>query len=393
MKINIEAQLLCLESKYLRGIPFYIINLLKALDKRNKNEYSVSFFDFYGERNNRRYIDKYVLAQLKNTKCYECNSLSYKTILDAIYQDNHGTYNQKAYSEYIGAKADIFHFPSVANVPQNVDGKIVVTVCDILPLLNQFKHYWTEDHQRNFLNSINYIKENRDIEIISISENTKNDLVEVIGIEPERIHAIPLAYDSVSLYSDKDHSVLKKLRIESEYLLYLGAIDYRKGIVEIIESFDLVKEKYPDIKLVLAGNVEKIFETELKASLNKCRNKNNIIFTGFVDENEKRVLMSCAYAFLFPSEYEGFGLPILEGMACGTPIITTNVSSIPEVGENAVLYVEKSNYRDLTEKILYLLENENVRRKYIDLGYKQIRKFSWEKTAQMTETVYEKVGK
>lgn len=390
MRVNIEAQLLCLESKYLRGVPFYIINLVKALDKRNQNEYMLSFFDYGRERNNKRYIEEYLYQYLEHTELCECNSLSFKDIIDATASGDHSSYNSRTYSQYMGQKADIYHFPAPTNIPHNVDGKMVVTVNDLLPLLDEFRHYWTKEHQKAFLNTMKYIKENEEIQVIAISENTKKDLVEVLDIDKNRITVVPDAYDEKKLFCDKNRKLISGI-VDGTYLLYLGAIDYRKGIIEIIEAFDMIKQHYPDLKLVLAGNIESIFRIKLEETLAKCKNQKDIIMPGFVDENQKRVLMSCAEAFLFPSEYEGFGLPILEGMACQTPVITTNVSSIPEVGGEAVLYVRKNDSCDLADKIEYLLNSESNRKKYIELGKVQLNKFSWDRTAELTEKVYAKI--
>jgi len=100
-------------------------------------------------------------------------------------------------------------------------------------------------------------------------------------------------------------------------------------------------------------------------------------------------LLSDAAAFLFPSEYEGFGLPVLEAMACGSPVITTNVSSLPEVGGDAAIYVSPKNPEQLAVEIVRLLNSESLRNEYIQKGFEQVKKFSWKKTAQMTEEVYE----
>lgn len=393
MKVNVETQLLCVESKYLRGIPFYIMNLIRMFNESKKNEYSISYFDYQKERGNKLYIEKHLAGMFDNIKVCECNELSYKSILAGIITNRHELYNAKTYSEYMGYKADLYHFPSVANVPRNVDGKVVVTVCDILPILDQYKKYWTKEHQYNFWNSTKYVRENREVDIISISENTKTDLVEVLGIEPERIYTVPLACDSNSLYEDRDYAKIRNIGIDTPYLLYIGAIDYRKGIVEIVRAFDIIKRAFPDMKLVLAGNVEAIFKDRLAESLNASAYSDDVVLTGFVDENTKRKLISCAEILLFPSEYEGFGLPILEGMACRTPVITTKVSSIPEVGGDAVVYCEVNNCESLAEKINFLLQDSGVRDDYVIRGDERLKIFSWEKTSEMTESVYELCGR
>ena len=391
MRVNIEIQLLLMEQKYVRGIPSYLINLIKALKERNMYEYSASFFDYGKERNNRAYAEKYLGEYLNSDEFKECNSLSYRTIIDGLLSGDASSYNSKTYGDYFNYHADVYHFPSINQIAQNAEGKIVTTVCDIMPLIPQYKDYWTVGNQTYFKNAFKYVYENKDINLISISENTKNDIVNLMNIEPERIFVTLLGYDKSKIYHETDDAELQRMGISGPFLLYLGALDYRKGIGEILKAFDIIKEKNPDIKLVLAGNPEEIFKRDLSQMLSECKFIEDVIMPGYVTEYQKRILLSSAKIFLFPSEYEGFGLPVIEAMACQTPVITTNISSIPEVGGDSVVYVSPNKYKDLADAIYELLDNESYREELIKLGYERAQTFSWSNTALQTEKVYEYV--
>lgn len=386
MKVNIEVQHICTPN--LRGIPYYIINLVDALVKRGENEYSASFFDFQKERNNRAYVEDYLSSAIsRGLRLEECNSLSYKAFTDGYLTGDISSYANKQYSEYFSDEADVYHFPHVWSIPQNCQKNMIVTVHDILPVIPEFSYGWKSSVGESFLNSLKYLRDRKDIQVVADSAWTKKDLVDRINISEDRIHVVPLAYDKAIHYVDKDMSVLRDMQIDGSYVLYLGALDFRKGVVDILDAFEIIKETNRDIKLVLAGKLDKSV-TPIWDKLNNYKYIDDVILTGFVNDTQKRVLLSCAEAFLFPSEYEGFGLPVLEAMACGTPVITTNVSSLPEVGGDAVLYVSPKNPEELSVAINKILLSEELRKDYIARGFERIKQFSWDKTAEMTEAVY-----
>ena len=386
MKINIEVQHLC--SNVLGGVPYYTINLIEALVNRNLNEYSVSFFDGNRELNNRAYIERYLKNPISNgLKILECNDLSYKNIVEESIKGACASYADKTYSEYFKNDFDMCHLPVSLGIAENITQKTIVTVHDILPVLPKFKMAWNERTQTILERTLQYIKNHKDINVIADSLSTKNDIMKYFDISSERIHVVPLGYDVNQYYPDKNKSIINPLGITGPYLLYLGRLDLRKGIVDILDAFEVLKEKRKDLTLVLAGAFD-TSATVIKERLNNYKYLEDVILPGFVTLEQKRALMSGAEIFLFPSEYEGFGLPVLEAMACGTPVITTNVSSLPEVGGDAVLYVGPKNPEELAEAIQKILNSETIRNEYIQKGFEQCKKFSWDKTAEMTEEVY-----
>ena len=389
MNIDIEVQYLCLKQEFVRGIPYYIKNLIDNLVVYGNNNYSISLFDYGKERNNIEYIYKYLKNNtIDKVKIHECNDLSYKKFFEGYIADTSKAYDSKSYEEYVNGSFDVVHFPSVLSLPQNVKTKTVVTVHDVIPCLPSFEANWNADIQEVFLKSVDYVRDRRDITVIADSASTKRDLMTVSGIEGSRIYVVPLAIDNNNVYFQEDEATLERMHISGEYILYLGALDPRKGIIDIIKSFTAVKNTYPDIKLVLAGGMEPNYKDRIIDTLNSSAYIDDIILPGYVTDEQKRILLSSAEIFLFPSEYEGFGLPVLEAMTCGTPVITTNVSSLPEVGGDAAVYVSPNNVDELSEAIIRLLDDAVLRDELKQKSIIQSQLFSWEKTVKLTEDVY-----
>lgn len=386
MRVNIEMQHSC--TLVPRGIAQYGINLMKSLVRRNVYNYSISFFDYRRERNNRQYIDKYFNSDiLRHITVFECNSLSYADVQLANLVNRPELYCHKSYSEYTGAEADVFHFPFSQTLFTNMSKPTVVTVHDVAPLLPKYSKYWGLAERLYFESGIKILEQAEDMLIVADSLCTKNDLISIAKISPKRVFVVHLAYDHTIHFPEPNEELLMDMGIDTPYLLYLAALDRRKGLLNIIDSFGQVKPRFKDLKLVLAGNHDGTF-TDLFERIETSPFREDIICTGFVSDLQKRALLSGAEIFLFPSEYEGFGLPVLEAMACGSPVITTNVSSLPEVGGGAAVYVSPGNTQQLSYEIERLLSSSSLRKEYTQKGFEQIKKFSWDKTAQMTEDVY-----
>lgn len=223
--------------------------------------------------------------------------------------------------------------------------------------------------------------------IIAISEATKKDIIDLWEIDERKIIVSycggPQIIDSY-ISKNEQNSICKNIRKLSNFFLFIGTIEPRKNIITIVHAFEkFCEETGEDAKLVICGKTgwrcESIYE-----AINHSIYKNNIILTGYVDDNEKCFLMKNAKAFLYPSLYEGFGIPILEAMEYDLPIITSDISSMPEVGGDAVLYLRNQTNSDelknLMKKTYYLTDEEkNVLIKKMN---GQSRKFSWDKNAE-----------
>jgi len=270
-------------------------------------------------------------------------------------------------------------------VPSLLKGKMVVTLHDLLPLL--FPMYFCDADREAFLNGLNTALDN-DAIIMADSLATKKDIIREYGYDADKIHVVYLGYDKQLHYPDKDEKFLAEMGITSPYMFYCGAIDMRKNILSTIDAFMMISKDFPELKLVLAGG-ECPNNAPIKKRLEELKD-DRIITMGYISDEQKRKLMSGATAFLFPSFYEGFGLPILEAMACGCPVITSDVSSMPEVVGDAGILINPESTLELAEAMNKVVSSETLRRGMIEKGFLQAKKFSWDKTAEEVEEVYRK---
>lgn len=390
MVVNIEVQSLCVPYNLVRGIPQYTKNLIKNLLQNGNNEYTFSLFDYNNERGNRNYFLDNLDVNINKDCILENNTVDYRKIKEAIGNKNLSFFKGVGYADYFPKrKWDIIHLPSHLNIPYNLSEQAVVTVHDILPLFDEKKLIYDLSRKPGFSHGMEFLRDSK-TRIISVSEYTKEKIIEFFDIQPERIDVIHNGYNRDFYHKKVDEYTIKKYNIEGQYLLYLGAIQRRKDMYSALKAFEIVKEKKKDIKIVFAGN--KVENTDdFYNMVSKSNYRKDIIVTGYVTEEEKRSLMSGAEVFVFPSLAEGFGLPIIEAMACETPVITTNQTSLPEVGGDAALYVPPRRPDLIADYIISLLENESLRLGCIKKGIKQKEKFSWERCSRETEEIYKKM--
>jgi glycosyltransferase involved in cell wall biosynthesis len=238
--------------------------------------------------------------------------------------------------------------------------------------------------------------------IITISNSSRNDIINVYGIPEENVHVTypgikPVVDLEPHIYSMNELKM--KYQIKDKYVLFVGTIQPRKNLERLIEAFSLVintdnasdKHVLEDLQLVIVGKKGWLYESILAAP-GKFGISNNVKFLDFVPSEDLPLLYGHAQCFVLPSLYEGFGLPILEAMKYDCPVITSKVSSMPEAGGDAALYVDPTNTEDIAEKIKKLVQSEKLREELIEKGRKQVKKFSWEKTAKETLEILKEVA-
>lgn len=218
--------------------------------------------------------------------------------------------------------------------------------------------------------------------IIAVSENTKKDLQKLYSVSEEKIVVIPEGFER-----ERAEGVGERGNSESPFFLFIGRLEARKNIVRIIEAFEEFKEKtrLPHT-LVLAGKWgygrERIEEKIASSSV-----KNDITLTGYISENEKWGLLANADAFLFPTLYEGFGLPVLEAQAVGTVVITSNTSSLPEVAGQGALFVDPLKAPEIAEAMERLVTDPRLQAGIIEKATQNVKRFSWEECARKIHAV------
>jgi glycosyltransferase involved in cell wall biosynthesis len=223
--------------------------------------------------------------------------------------------------------------------------------------------------------------------IIAVSNNTRDDLIELYGVPEEKISVVFEGYSNDNfqfpiLPINFQSSSNEKISNFKNYFLFVGRLEERKNIIGIVEAFEILKKKYEiSHKLILVGKYgyggERIRERVISSEF-----KNDIILTGYVSEEEKYYLLRSADVFLFPTFYEGFGLPILEAESVGTPVITSNISSMPEVAGDSAVLVAPKDPAEIAEAIQKLISNESYKNDIIEKGFENVKRFSWEKCAR-----------
>jgi len=208
--------------------------------------------------------------------------------------------------------------------------------------------------------------------IIAISEATKRDVVEIVGINNSKIRVLYLGVDNVLI-----NTSLGKNLSEIPYFLFVGHPEPRRGIEYLIEAFDLFLKKNPAYKLIIVGK-DNEYRNNLIKKVRSLGIEEKVFFTGFISSEKLSSLYLHAEAFIYPSLYEGFGLTILEAMAHGCPVITTNISSLPEVANDAAITILPSNVEDLLNAMLNIRNDPSLRSKMVAKGYENIKRFRWE---------------
>lgn len=230
--------------------------------------------------------------------------------------------------------------------------------------------------------------------VFSISRASKNDIIEVYKV-PE--NKLVVTYPGVKPISNFTRSASSGQAFQisnrnmGHYILFVGTLQPRKNITRLVEAFSKIKPNHPDLKLVIVGKkgwqYGEILESPKKFAVSK-----SVEFLDFVKDEELGRFYKNALCFVLPSLYEGFGLPVLEAMKYGCPVLISNVSSLPEAGGDAALYFDPQSPDDIAEKLEKVISNPKLRQEMKKKGFEQVKKFSWEKTAKETLKVLEEIG-
>lgn len=219
--------------------------------------------------------------------------------------------------------------------------------------------------------------------IITISQASKNEIIRYYPFAKNKIEVISLGLDN--------HFHLLQNIEKKNQILYVGSLNTRKNFTSVIKAFDQLP--YDQYQLVIVGNFSSNFHLDKQTQdlLEKAKRNPNIEFKSHISDDELTLLYNESKLFLFPSFYEGFGLPPLESMACGTPVITSNLSSMPEVCGDAAIYIDPHSVEDISLKIQTVLNDEALQQKLINKGLEHIKQFTWEKATDEHIKVFKEV--
>lgn len=301
-------------------------------------------------------------------------------------------------------KFDLVHFIQF-NHPIRYRGKFVITIHD-LTLLG---HLYRMEYKKRI--GFKYVMKSavkNSSKILTISQTSKDDIVEYYKIDPKKVVVTHLAVDQkykpkekVSDFGIRISDFRRKYNICGDYILYTGMWQRHKNLKRMMQAFENVKCKMSNVKnvqLVLVGKIDRDEPEVLKEiqRINSSLQPNSyklpaIVVTGFIEEDELPIAYAGALVYCIPSLSEGFGLPPLEAMASGTPVISSNISAMPEILGNAPLYFDPYEVSDIAKKMTKIIEDKELRDQLSRKGLEQVKKYNWQETAEKTLEVYKSV--
>ena len=361
-----------------QGIGTYIYYLSTHLQSVS-NEVEIEYF--YG-----RYFGK----QLKETE-----EVSYRKLVKAS-RHNHVVYQalqrlkELLFRMRLPSKIDVYHETNY--IPMPFRGPTVVTVFDLS------LHFWPQMHpesRRKYFEHYFYRRLPWASHFITISEATKAQMVQHLNISPEKITVTHLGVNPTirNVSEETAKGILARYGLTyGSYILYVGTLEPRKNVTAILQAYALLSKAIQKrIPLVLAGGRGWLMDN-LENEVKSLDIAGATVVTDFVSKDDLPALYSGAAVFVYPSLYEGFGLPPLEAMACGTPVITSNISSLPEVVGDAGILVDPHDVKGLKDEIEYVLEDSSHRSALSQRGLERSKFFTWEACARETLGVYSQVS-
>ena len=363
------------------GIGWYTYNIINNLNQ-DDIEVMGMCFDFLGKNH---VAEK--LSDIKPDNLYINKFIPSKVyrLLTGLLPINY---------DWFFPKGDIYHYFNFTAPSISRKKKVIITIHDmvykIMPETVSYKTLYILN--REMERSVR-----RADAIITVSENSKLDLLKFHDIDQSKISIVNPGIDyeffkkAQNINDDTLTGLRMKYNLPEKFILYLGTIEPRKNIISIVDAYNLQRDEIKrDYKLVIAGGIG----WKAEETLNKIKtspSSKNIIRLGYVDEEDKNLIYGAADVFVFPSLYEGFGIPVIESMASGTPVVTADNSSLKEAGGDAALYSNATDIKGIADNIARVLDDDELRNAMIEKGIKHALTFSWKKSAEKTLEVYERL--
>jgi glycosyltransferase involved in cell wall biosynthesis len=361
------------------GVGNYVFNLVRTLSKIGTDE---EFNLFSNSFKNEFQIDEF--KELQNCTIRHSR---YPNVLINLLWGRFGGNLMKTLTK----DANLLHF--TGHIPKNPgDLPSVATVHDLFNI--KFPESVAPEFrvsQQKFARSLKKVKK-----IIAVSEYTKTDLINFLDTPEEKISVIPHGIDTKSFppstgASEINAKIKNRFGGSGEYILCVGTLEPRKNYLKTLEAFKIILKRFPDLKLVIAGG--KGWQSDLiHQKTSDLQLDSSVLFPDYVRYSDLPTLYKGAAAFLFPSIYEGFGLPVLEALSFNVPIAVSNVASLPEIAGEAALKFDPNIPEDIAKQIIRLLEDSDLKENLKRLGNERIKQFTWEETARKTLEVYHSLG-
>jgi glycosyltransferase involved in cell wall biosynthesis len=373
MRIGIDARSVL---KQRTGVGAYTYNLIQNLSCLDRENRYVLFYSHH--KNLASHIPKIENPNFENR---------FFRIPNKLLNLSWGTIKLPKIDWLVG-KVDLYHSPNY-NLNILARGKSVMTIHDLNFLA--YPQFTISSGRWHYAFKIKSYARKADA-VIADSFSTKNEIIKYLKIPEDKIRVIHLGCaGAFQPLPDNERSgkTNEKFKIEGDYILYVGTLEPRKNLQGLIQAYAQCRAKN-DFLLVLAGGKGWKYE-HIFSLVDKLRLQDRVIFTGYVEEVDLLPLYQGASLFVYPSLYEGFGLPPLEAMACGLPVVVSNTTSLPEVVGDAGVYVDPNDIGQISDAIDTVLSDAELRRTLIRQGLERAKLFSWEKTAKETLRLYEQV--
>lgn len=366
MKIGISAEFINMKSG---GPESYIANLIKALMRTDTNEYNLYVID----RKATQGLDIPPNFNIRPLRFY--NPWIRNSVILPF--------------ELLRRPVDILHIQNVA--PPLYKGKLIATIHDIS--FDIFPETFPKAMRLRLSLLVKMTAHKADI-VITGSENTKKDLISIYGVPAEKIEVTPYSHSKIYRQindSGRIDAIKKRYNLNGSFVLYTGTLQPRKNITGLINSWSILRSKYNvQCKLVIAGKPGWLY-SDIMRSMKESMYSEDIIYLGYVPDEDLPYIFNAADLYVYPSFYEGFGLTILEAMACGVPVIVANNSSLIEVTGDAGILIDPYNEQEIAEAMFKVFNDPDLKNNMIRKGLSRSEKFSWEHTAKKTLAVYNRI--
>lgn len=381
MKISFDVQLLMKNRR--TGIGWFAENILRKLPHSEDCDYQLNCFTFGYKPEQLRSIEKFKQNGYVLRKCKWFNDILFRIV---------SNFMNLPYYLFFGKDSNITVFFNYI-IPPGVKGRKVVFIYDMV-----YKAHpeTVRSRTKYMLNSALKKSCDRADHIITISNFSKQEIIKYLKIPENKISIVNCGVDLSIFHPNYEEEeilkTIKKYRLPRNYLLYLGTLEPRKNIERLVQAYFLLKTENPNVpKLVVAGGKGWLY-TSIFEIVKSLQMEQDIIFTDYVEQEDVPVLLKGALAFLFPSIYEGFGMPPLEAMACGTPVLVSNAASLPEVVGDAGIFVDPYSIESIKNGIEIMVKDENLRINLSRKGLQRAKRFTWDNSVKIFQSILKQMS-
>lgn len=362
----------------LDGIARYSIEVAKGLLLQNNQQFKITFL--FDKEDVRQMVQDFLPKKTYNSHMVPFPVLSIKELLllpRILRQLN----------------TDIFFSPNYLTFPFNGKTKTILVIHDLTQYVSpetlesnlKWQIFFKFKFQTKFiLNKVD--------KIVTVSKHTKKDIIRLFKVKGKKISVIYPGVDKrffIKVNNDKLQKVKNYYQVPSDFILSVSRQDSRKNLPNLIRAYDrLSVETKKTYKLVIAGSKHPRFYPKLETLVKNLNLQENVLFTDYISENDLPVLYQLSQLVVYPSFYEGFGLPVLEAMASGVPVVTSSTSSLPEVAGDATVMVDPHSTNGITSAMEKVLNSTSIQNNMIEKGFRQAKKFNWETTSRELQKVF-----